>query len=153
MHDNERELTFPLEVDDPLVNWLQKVILYCVKALAVFMTLVIIWTTGEVAVMFYRNLITPSFEIIDLDNTLTVLGVFLLVLICIEVFLNIILYLKKQAGHLQLVLATALMAIARKVIILDFDHLDTSHLYGIACVIVTLAIAYWAVQQRRIGNF
>ncbi len=41
-------------------------------------------------------------------------------LIAIEIFLNIVLYLRDDVLHVKLVLATALMAIARKVIVLDY---------------------------------
>ncbi|MGL1835036.1 phosphate-starvation-inducible PsiE family protein [Rhodocyclaceae bacterium SMB388] len=48
---------------------------------------------------------------------------FLAVLIAIEIFANITLYLRDEVIHVKLVIATALMAIARKVIVLDFSEL------------------------------
>lgn len=64
-------------------------------------------------------------------------GAFMVVLIAIGIFQNIILYLRHDVIHVKIVLATALMAIARKVIILDYDELDP--LYIFATWVVLLA--------------
>ena len=46
------------------------------------------------------------------------------VLIAIEIFINIMVYLREDVIHVKIVLATTLMAIARKVIILDPDKTE-----------------------------
>jgi uncharacterized membrane protein (DUF373 family) len=83
------------------------------------------------------------------DEVLRVLGGFLIVLIAIELFLNIVLYLRKDVGHLKLVIATALVAVARKVIIMDYEHIDAGHLYPTAALIFALAFAYWLIKRPR----
>ena len=51
-------------------------------------------------------------------------GAFFAVLIVIDIFLNITLYLRDDVVHVKLVVATALMAIARKLIVFDFMKID-----------------------------
>ncbi len=70
-------------------------------------------------------------------------------LIAIEIFENIILYLRDDVIHVQLVLATALMAISRKVIVFDFKELRYEFVWATAAVILSLGISYWLISGRR----
>ena len=139
------DANFPIDVKSPLVTWLQKVILWSIKLLAVLMVAVILWSVGDVVFTLYLKAQDPYLFVIDIEELLGIFGTFLVVLIAIEIFLNIILYLKKDMSHLRLVMATALMAIARKVIILDYDKISDWHLFGIGALILALGIAYWFV--------
>ena len=48
---------------------------------------------------------------------------------------------------IKLVLATALMAIARKVIVLDLDKIDSTYVFAIAAVVLSLGVTYWLVGK------
>ncbi|WP_372922567.1 phosphate-starvation-inducible PsiE family protein [Roseovarius sp.] len=50
-------------------------------------------------------------------------------------------------ASVQRVVATAWMAIARKVIVLDFDTLTPMYLLGIAATTLALGITYWLLRQ------
>jgi uncharacterized membrane protein (DUF373 family) len=67
------------------------------------------------------------------------------VLIAIEIFVNITIYLRDDIIHVKIVMATALMAIARKVIIMDITKIETLEIFAIASVILALSIGYWLV--------
>jgi uncharacterized membrane protein (DUF373 family) len=69
-------------------------------------------------------------------------------LIAIEIFLNIVLYLRDDVLHVKLVLATALMAIARKVIVLDYKELESEYIWATAAVVFALSIGYWLVVKK-----
>ena len=71
-----------------------------------------------------------------------------MVLIAIEIFLNITLYLRKDVIHVKLVVATALMAIARKVIVFDFKELGYEHVLATGAVVPSLGITYWLISRR-----
>ncbi len=51
-------------------------------------------------------------------------------MIAIEIFINITVYLREDVIHVKIVMATALMAIARKVIILDLEKIEPEYLWG-----------------------
>ena len=57
------------------------------------------------------------------------------VLIAIEIFVNITIYLREDVIHVKIAMARALMAIARKVIILDLDKLKPPYLWGLASLV------------------
>ena len=78
---------------------------------------------------------------------LATFGAFMAVLIAIEIFINITVYLRDDVIHVKIVMATALMAIARKVIILDLEKVEPEYLWGIASVVIAISIGYWLVIQ------
>lgn len=55
--------------------------------------------------------------------------------------------LRDNVIHVKIVIATAMMAIARKVIILDLDTTPAEYLWGIALIVVAMSVAYLVVQR------
>lgn len=108
--------------EDPLIRLLHKVIRKAVHLLAVLMVFVIVVAIGDVLYVLYEHLSTPPVLLLDVGDLFRTFGAFMAVLIAIEIFINIRLYLGSNQFPVQLVVATALMAIARKVIILDFER-------------------------------
>jgi uncharacterized membrane protein (DUF373 family) len=84
----------------------------------------------------------PNF-LVPIDDVLSIFGLFLLVLIGLELLETIQAYLNEKVVHTRIVLEVALIAIARKVIILDVKELSPVTLLGIAALIITLAMAYY----------
>ena len=146
------EANFPIDVKSPFINFLQLVIIWSVKVLSLLMVVVILWSVADVIYTLYIKSQHPTLLFNDIDEILAIFGTFLVVLIAIEIFLNIILYLKKDMGHLRLVMATAMMAIARKVIILDYDKVPDWHLFGMGALILALGCAYWFVCRANQTN-
>lgn len=136
------------EHDDWLVAWLNRVIRQAIRVLAVLMMLVILWCIADVVLVLYEKLSTPPIMLLELNDIFVVFAAFLAVLIAIEIFANITLYLRDDVIHVKLVVATALMAIARKVIVLDTETLTPELLYGIGVVVLALGITYWLVSGR-----
>ena len=52
----------------------------------------------------------------------------------------------------EIVLGTALMAIARKVIVLDFNEVGAEHVYATAAVTLALSVGYYLIVIRRKGS-
>jgi uncharacterized membrane protein (DUF373 family) len=70
----------------------------------------------------------------------------MVVLIAVEIFINIRLYLGSNTLPIQLVIATALMAIARKVIVLDLKETPPEYVYAIGVVTLALGVTYWLIS-------
>ena len=137
-----------LEYEDPTIRFLHRVIRFAVRILAVLMVLVIVWGIGDVLFVLYQRLTEPPFLLLQIDDLLHTFGAFLAVLIAIEIFINIRMYLSTNIIPVRLVIATALMAIARKVIIFDFDQITPPFIYGTAAVVLSLGITYWLITKR-----
>jgi uncharacterized membrane protein (DUF373 family) len=72
----------------------------------------------------------------------------MVVLISIEIFINITMYIKRDVLPIKLVIATALMAISRKVIMLDFKDLEPTYVIAMSTVILALGTTYWMISYK-----
>lgn len=148
-NEKARELNhLDTEDHDGLIAALNRSVRQAVRVLAVFMVLVIFWCVADVVLVLYERLTSPPLLLLDLNDIFVVFAAFLAVLIAIEIFVNITLYLRNDVIHVKLVIATALMAIARKVIVLDLSELEPTYLYGIGVVVLALGVTYWLVSSK-----
>ncbi|EJA7358991.1 phosphate-starvation-inducible PsiE family protein [Vibrio alginolyticus] len=138
-----------MEVDknDKLTKKLQIVIHWSVRVLSIVMLFVIVMGVIDVAWTIYQKLITPPKLILTISDMLATFGAFMAVLIAIEIFINITIYLRENVIHVKIVMATALMAISRKVIIIDFETLSPMYLIGIAAVVLSMSLGYWLIYK------
>lgn len=155
MTENENKRVFHepghelhLEHEDATIRYLHWVIRFAVKILAILMVMVIVWGIGDVVFVLYQRVTQPPFMLLQISDLLATFGSFLAVLIAIEIFVNISMYLSTNVIPVRLVIATALMAIARKVIIFDYEQITPPYIYGTAAVVLALGITYWLITKR-----
>ncbi len=139
---------FSGEQRDPLIRGLHFIIRHAVRALAILMMLVILWGIGDVVWILYQKLSEPPFMLLNIGDILQTFGAFLAVLIAIEIFINITVYLREDVIHVRLVIATALMAVARKVIVFDFKEISYEFVWATAFVILALGLTYWLITKK-----
>jgi len=84
--------------DDKAIQYCHTVIALR-KVLAVLMTLLIIWGVLDVFYVMYMRLKTPPYFLLSLSDILAVFSAFLAVLIAIEIFINIVMYLRDDVIH------------------------------------------------------
>ncbi len=137
-----------LEHEDPFITYLHHAIRGALRVIAVLMVFTIFWGVADVVMVIYQRLILPSVEDLAVRDIVATFGAFLAVLIAIEIFLNITLYIRKDVIHVKLVVATALMAIARKVIVFDFKEVSPPLVLATGAVVLALGITYWLIERR-----
>lgn len=144
------------ENTDPLTRKLWRAIRFSVRILAILMTLVIFFGIFDVVWILYKRLTAPPVFLLSINDILATFGAFMAVLIAIEIFANIVVYLDTQIIHLKLVISTALMAAARKVIVLDFSVNTYQQVIALGLVILALSIGYWPTcmhhEKRPVGT-
>ncbi|MGR9052613.1 MAG: phosphate-starvation-inducible PsiE family protein [Gammaproteobacteria bacterium] len=145
-HECHEEL--PEEHEDPFISLLHRIIRLAVKGLALLMVLVIVFSVFDVMYVLYEKLLSEPKLLLTMDDILETFGSFLVVLIAIEIFINITLYIRSDVIPVKLVVATALMAISRKVIVFDFKVLPYEYVAASSCVVLALGITYWLVQKK-----
>ena len=133
---------------DPLIRVLHTIIQYAVRVLAILMVLVILWGIGDVVWILYQKLNEPPVMLLNIGDILQTFGAFLAVLIAIEIFINITVYLREDVIHVKLVVATALMAVARKVIVFDFKEIGYEYVVATAAVVLALGVTYWLIAKK-----
>jgi uncharacterized membrane protein (DUF373 family) len=73
-------------------------------------------------------------------------GLFLNVLIALEILENITGYLKKHVIQVELVLVTSLIAVSRKIIILDLEKKDSNDIIALAIASFALSTSYVIIR-------
>jgi uncharacterized membrane protein (DUF373 family) len=122
------------------------------RILSLAMVVVIIVAVWDLLIVLSKDLwYDVSAEGFFKTNLVEIFGIFLSVLIAIEILENITAYLRRHNIQLELVVATSLTAVARKIIILDMAKITGSQLLGLSIAILALSISYWIVRDPQ-GN-
>ena len=132
---------------DPLIRILHPVIAFCVRILAVLMVIIIAFGVIDVGYVLFQSLASPPYYLLDVGDIFQVFGAFMVVLIGIEIFINIRMYLGSSTLPIKLVIATALMAIARKFIILDLEKTEAVYVLALAAAMIGLGVTYWLIGK------
>jgi uncharacterized membrane protein (DUF373 family) len=119
-----------------------------VISLISMMIVVVLLATIELGWIIIRDIITPPIIFLEINELLEIFGFFLLVLIGIELLETIKAYLITNVVHVEIVLEVALIAIARKVIILDIEKYESLTLVGMAALISAVALAFFVIKRK-----
>lgn len=117
------------------------------KILALLLAVVIGFATIELLIQSGVKVAQWQTDWFD-GSLIKLLDRLLLIFIALEVLQNVMAYLRDQVVQIELVLLTALTAVARKVIVLPPGTEDKAPLMtGFGLLVVGLAVAYWLVRQ------
>jgi uncharacterized membrane protein (DUF373 family) len=120
----------------------------CVYAvLMALLAIVLVFAVGQLAWLFFTSVTKAPIFILDNADLLNVLGVFLLVLIAVELLDTMKVYFREKAIHVEIVVLLGIIAIARKVILLDPSTTNGIDMIGIGVVIISLAGAYYLIKK------
>ncbi len=135
-----------------MLTFIEKFERWIVTALIVMMVLTILLATVDLAWLIIKDIITPPVILLDVNELLDIFGLFLLVLLGIELVTTLKAYLTENEVHVEVVFAVALIAIGRKVIILDVKEISSLSLLGIAAIIISLSVGFFLVKRAFHGK-
>ena len=133
------------------LHTLERAIAVASRILASSLVVVIFVTSVQLGISIIGELIAPPYGQFETD-LFRIFGLILDVLIAIELLENVTFYLKRNAFHVELVIVTALIAVARKVIILDFVETPGIKIIGLGFAAIALAGSYWLVRKSQAGD-
>jgi uncharacterized membrane protein (DUF373 family) len=137
---------FSWSEDEAFLICLKQVESLASKALSIAMVIVILVAIVDLGIVLFKDLLLPPYTILGKD-LLEIFGLFLNVLIALEILENITAYLRKHVIQVELVIVTSIIAVARKIIILDFEKTSGLDLIGLAIAIFSLAVSYWVIHN------
>lgn len=137
-----------------IINKFEKVI-YAV--LMVMLMVVLITSILDLIAIMYDSLWTNSPGLLKSHELIAVLGAFLLVLIGVELLDTIKAYFIENTIHVEIVILLAIIAMARKVILLDPTSQDPYafgfELIGIGIIVVGLGAGYYLIKKAGTLSF
>lgn len=136
-----------------MIEWIKKFERVVIMALVVMMALVLLLATVELGWIIAKDVLSPPLFILEINELLEIFGLFLLVLIGVELLDTIVKsYLRQSCDHARIVIAVAIIAIARKVIILDVKDSSGPVLFGLAGLLFALCVGYFLIRNRGWGQ-
>lgn len=127
-----------------IINILEKLL---VSSILLVFSIILILAFVDVAYEIYTDIIAPPLFIVDANNLMELFSLFLIILIGIELLETIKAYLQNHIVHVELVILVAIIAIARKVIVWDFNKYTFNELIALAIMVATLGITYFLVKK------
>jgi len=120
-----------------------------VSILILMMSVLLLYTTYQLALHLIESLFIQG-NSFDIDSTMELFGGLLLVLIGIELLDTIKIYLKDNIIHVEVVILVAIIALARKIIILKVEDYSGAVIIGIGVLILALTGAYYLIRKAEL---
>jgi uncharacterized membrane protein (DUF373 family) len=120
---------------------------FIILCLIGMMMLAVLLSTVELLIILVVEVLKPPEYLLGIENLFEIFGFFMMILIGLELLESIRTYLADELLHVEVVFLVAMIAIARKVIILEVKDLDPLVLVGIASIILSLASGYFLVKK------
>jgi uncharacterized membrane protein (DUF373 family) len=131
--------------DENFMHIIENIEVLVSKALSIFMVIVILVAITDLGFFIFKELFTAPYG--KFNTTLyKIFGLFLNILIALEILENITAYLRKHVFHVELVIVTSLIAVARKIIILDLEKVSGIDIIGLGIAILALSISYLIIR-------
>jgi uncharacterized membrane protein (DUF373 family) len=121
-------------------------------ALLFLMSIVVLLTTIDLGWMIVKDIATPPLLMLNVSEILDLFAAMLVVLIGVELLDTIKVYITDRTIRVELILSVGLVAITRKVIILDSAHMEGLTLIGIASVVLSLSASYMLVKRAHTAD-
>jgi len=126
---------------------------FLIQILMGMMAFVLALAAIDLGCAIVKDIMQPPYLVISVNQLLDLFGLFMLVIIGIELLETIMkTYLTQSIAHYEVVLSVAIIAIARKVIILDIKETSSIALLGIAAIIMALTIGYFFMKRAEAGT-
>ena len=144
------ELLLSHESDEKFLKLIHLVERLVSKILSIALLIVIIVGIYDLIYLLIKDLFSSDLSGFYNKGLLEIFGLFLNILIALELMENITAYLKKNIIYVELVIVTALIAVSRKIIIFDFAKKSSDDLIAISIGIVALSISYWLIKSIEV---
>ncbi|EAW45503.1 phosphate-starvation-inducible PsiE family protein [Nodularia spumigena CS-584] len=140
-----------LAKDENFMRLIENIEVLVSKILSLAMVVVILAAIFDLGVYLIKELFTNPYGKFN-EVLFTIFGLFLNILIALEILENITAYLRKHVVHVELVIVTSLIAVARKIIILDLGKITGVEIIGLGVAILALSISYWIIRSSNIKH-
>ena len=132
-----------------IITWFERIV---IAVLILLMASVVSLATAELAWSIIQDIINipaPTAIFLELDELLNIFGIFLLVLIGIELVETIKVFYTEQIIRVEVVLLVGIIAIARKVIVLNLKETSSLTLIGIGVIVIALTAGYFLIRRSH----
>lgn len=120
----------------------------------ILMTIVVAVAIVELGIILYLDLFDPTDNVLflEIDELFKIFGFFFIILIGFELIETVEMYFKDNIIHAEVVLLVAVIAVSRKVILLDLEKYDPLAIIGLGVIIIALGGCYSLIKHSYRGK-
>jgi uncharacterized membrane protein (DUF373 family) len=114
----------------------------------ILMTIIVAIAIIELGIILYLDLFDSKDDVLflEIDELFRIFGFFFIILIGFELVETVEMYFKDNVVHAEVVLLVAVIAVARKVILLDLEKYDPIAIIGLGFIVLALGACYWLIK-------
>jgi len=114
----------------------------------ILMTIIVALAIVELGIILFVDLFDPTDDVLflEIDELFRIFGFFFIILIGFELVETVEMYFKDNIIHAEVVLLVAVIAVSRKVILLDLEKYDPIAIIGLGIIIISLGCCYWLIK-------
>ena len=131
-----------------MIEFLKKFERFVTGALILLLAVVILLAVVDLVWILILDVLKPPLFILEIGDLLEIFGLFLLVLIGLELLETIKCYYLQGRIELKVVFTVALIALGRKIIVLEPEKYSGLTLIGIGVIILALVVGYFIVTTK-----
>lgn len=131
-----------------MIDYLKKFENIVTGTLLIMLAAVIVLALIDLGYHLILNILRPPLFILDIGDLLEIFGLFLLVLIGLELLETIKRFYLEGRIEMKVIFSVALIALGRKIIVLEPEKYDGLTLIGIGVIILALVAGYFVVSAR-----
>jgi uncharacterized membrane protein (DUF373 family) len=143
----ENEIEKILSITNTIKKWMTVIVL-------MLMLLIVFASVIELAVVLFQEFTdeTNGILLLDIDELFTIFGFVFIILIGFELLDSVEMYFRKNIIHAEVVLLIAVIAVTRKVILLDLEKYDPIAVIGLSLIILSLGGCYFLIKHSHQGE-
>jgi len=130
-----------------IIKYLER---FLIGGILTVMSVILILAFIDIVITIKDEIIAAPMFNIDAGELMNLFSLFLVLLIGLELLETVKAYLKDDIVHVEFIILVAIIAIARKVIIWDFNKYSTTELLSLSAMIVALGITYFLIKKADI---
>jgi uncharacterized membrane protein (DUF373 family) len=134
-----------------VIKIVKKIENFILGGIIIVLSGILLMSFVDIVYIVATELLAEPFLIINSDGLMNLFSLLLLLLIGLELIETVKIYLKEDIVHVEFIILVAIIAIARKVIIWDFEKYSTEQLIGLSIMIFSLGLTYFLLKKADIN--
>ena len=123
----------------------------------IVMAIIVAASIVELVIILYLEIFNSTGNVLflEIDELFRIFGFVFIVLIGFELMETVEMYFKENVIHAEVVLLVAVIAVSRKVILLDLEKYDPLAIIGLGIIILALGGCYFLIKlsyKDKINN-
>lgn len=129
-------------------RWMSLVVLF-------LMVIIVLSSVIELSIVLFQEIFNTADDVLflEIDELFKLFSFVFIILIGFELMETVEMYFKKNIVHAEVVLLVGVIAVSRKVILLDLEKYDPVSIIGLGVIILSLGGCYFLIKRSyREGN-